>query len=132
MTLPPGTPLGVWILFNDQQLRAFHTKLESERSKNALPPKAASEMTIVGPYNPGSATHAPDCASFDFDPEVQLGSDKPCDCGTHEASKSAAAMRRVLESWVELFENGRPKLHEFNETYVAACALLGREAKDIG
>lgn len=25
--------------------------------------------------------HAPDCDSFDFDPEEQLGPDKPCNCG---------------------------------------------------
>ena len=27
------------------------------------------------------SAHAPDCASYDFDPEKQLGLDKPCDCG---------------------------------------------------
>jgi hypothetical protein len=29
-------------------------------------------------------SHAPDCASFDFDPEKQLGPDKPCDCGKNK------------------------------------------------
>lgn len=25
--------------------------------------------------------HQSQCDSFDFDPEIQLGSDKPCNCG---------------------------------------------------
>ena len=32
------------------------------------------------------STHAPDCASYDFDPEKQLGPGRPCDCGGAEAA----------------------------------------------
>ena len=31
--------------------------------------------------DPPPPTHKPDCASYDFDPDKQLGPDKACDCG---------------------------------------------------
>lgn len=49
-----------------------------------------------------------------------------------EALRSAAAMRRVLDMFATLFEDERVRgLDQFNDVYEAACAVLGREAKEI-
>jgi hypothetical protein len=43
--------------------------------------------------------HAPDCDLFDFDPDQQLGSDKPCSCGaSSEAKEKEVVAMPVLSS----------------------------------
>ncbi len=50
-----------------------------------------------------------------------------------EALRQSASMRRCLEQWVKIFEDpsAARKLHNFNDAYTDACALLGRDAKEI-
>jgi NADH pyrophosphatase NudC (nudix superfamily) len=55
--------------------------------------------------------HAPTCASFDFDPEEQLGPDKACDCGFQPSALRYAAVSyierqdgRLLCVWNQRYE----------------------------
>lgn len=72
------------------------------------------------------ASHNPGCASFDFDPEKQLGPDKPCDCDVAEEPAPAGndAWRRVACELIDAIAT--PRGRDFQHAWEEACLFFGR------
>jgi hypothetical protein len=70
--------------------------------------------------------HAPDCDSFDFDPEEQLGTTKPCNCGAAKTCLVCGeplakyTLDRYSEEACGPFCGGRLTERRFTNTLVAA------------
>lgn len=69
-------------------------------------------------------SHAPECDSFDFDPEKQLGPDKPCNCPRNATGSVASCACRVLlniarDALADIAsgEAGDEQAHDWHEFY---------------